>query len=105
MDADKYIRTWRNMRLRFYAAATVGFLMMIFNIAVVIRPRQPLLSLLAWFGAETLLTVILVAWIWWFSCPRCGRNFAFSWKRFGMRRCVSCSLSLGAAQEPSDHSN
>ena len=102
MGIGSYIRTWRHMRLRFGVAAAVSFLMAIFNVAVVIRPRQSLLYRLAWFGPETFLFVLLVAWIQWFSCPRCGRRFSFSWKRFRMFSCVHCGLPLGTVQDSSD---
>jgi hypothetical protein len=101
MSIGSYIQTWRRMRLRFYVAGTVGFLIAIFNL-LIIRPKQPLPSLLALLGTNAFLIVLLVAWVWWFSCPRCGRNFFFSWRRFRLFSCVNCGLSLGAAQDPSN---
>jgi hypothetical protein len=99
MSQDKYTETWRRLRLRFFLAAAIGFIGIIFNVAFVIKPKAPLLYLLWWYCAESILTLLLMAWVFWFQCPHCGRIFSFSAKRLSLYRCVHCGIPIGAERD------
>ncbi len=106
MFEKKYAETWRRVRRRFVISFVISALIIILNLFIIVpQYRGHLGSLVAAFGAESLVTILLVIWIFAFRCPRCEQIFFSPPKRKMGYRCVHCGLPLGAPSGSSERAN
>jgi DNA-directed RNA polymerase subunit RPC12/RpoP len=105
-DTKKYAEIRRRIRRRFLISFVISVAIIILNFSIIVpQNRGHLGNLLAAFGVESLLTILLIVWIFAFRCPRCGQIFLFPPKRKMSYQCVHCGLSMGAASDSSDTSS
>ena len=100
MNADRNAAAWQRWWVRFYVSTVVSGIEILLDLSLIVRPNHPLSHYFISLGAETLVTVSLFTWIFWFHCPRCGRNFFLAPKRLGIKSCAHCGLLLGALRNP-----
>jgi hypothetical protein len=93
----KYAETWRRFRRRFIISAVTSALIIVLDVFIIIpQNRKNLVSLFAALGTESLLTILLIVWIFAFRCPRCEAAFFFPPNRKMVPQCVHCGLPMGS---------
>ena len=102
-EAIKYAETWRRFRRRFIISAVTSALIIVLDVFIIIpQNRKNFVSLFAALGAESLLTILLIVWIFAFRCPRCEAAFFFPFppnRKMGPQ-CVHCGLPMGSPSNP-----